>query len=239
MGEYCPEEGSINGVIRFGKVDKAYIQRKSFLPRQLLQPTNHKHDIGDRTVRSETTLFLRQDPHALAELAEAASKSDDVTTLYSTSSQQGVDVADTVDAVDRCCTLNVPNVSSSSRDLALVAWCFLRTDFFSARFPRRCFRANVLRLLLSSGCFLPRFLPSFFRRVEYGNPTTPRLLHRRHCCLLTCALRAFLLSSLRVLRFPRQRWPNFATAGTLPRETISLKLLRESCFILLRRNRYS
>ena len=25
-GEYCPEEGSINGVVRFGKVDKAYIR---------------------------------------------------------------------------------------------------------------------------------------------------------------------------------------------------------------------
>ena len=58
-GEYCSEEGSINGVVRFSKVDKAYIQRNSFLPRQLLQPTNHKHHIGGRTVRSETTLFLR------------------------------------------------------------------------------------------------------------------------------------------------------------------------------------
>ena len=32
-GEYCPEEGSINGVIRFGKVDNTYIERNSFLPR--------------------------------------------------------------------------------------------------------------------------------------------------------------------------------------------------------------
>ena len=76
-GEYCPEEGSINGVVRFGRVDgrvdKAYIERISFLPRQLLQPTNHKHHIGGRMVRSETTLFLRQDPHALTVLAEAAS----------------------------------------------------------------------------------------------------------------------------------------------------------------------
>ena len=45
----------------------------SFIPRQLLQPTNHKHHIGGRTIRSETTLFLRQDPCALTELAEAAS----------------------------------------------------------------------------------------------------------------------------------------------------------------------
>ena len=29
-GEYRPEEGSINGVVYFGKVDKAYIQRKSY-----------------------------------------------------------------------------------------------------------------------------------------------------------------------------------------------------------------
>ena len=33
----------------------------------------HKHDIGGRTVRSETTLFLRQDPHVLTVLAESAS----------------------------------------------------------------------------------------------------------------------------------------------------------------------
>ena len=72
-GEYCPEGGSINGVVRFGKVDKAYLQRNLFLPRRLLEPTNHKHDIGGRTVRSETTLFLWQDPHALAVLTEVAS----------------------------------------------------------------------------------------------------------------------------------------------------------------------
>ena len=33
-------------------------------------------------------------------------------------------------------TMSVPNVSSSSRDLALAAFCFLRTDFLSARFSR-------------------------------------------------------------------------------------------------------
>ena len=63
----------MNEVVRFGKVDKTYIKRNSFLPRQLLQPTNHKHHIGGRTVRSETSLFLRQDPHALAVFAEVAS----------------------------------------------------------------------------------------------------------------------------------------------------------------------
>ena len=122
-------------------------------------------------------------------------QSDDVTTLCSTGSQQGVDVADTVDALTAAVRrLNLPNVSSSSRDLALVALCFLRTDFLSARFSRRFFRANALRLSLSSRCFLPRFLTSFFRRVGCGNPTTPRPVHRRHCCLLAIALRAFLFS---------------------------------------------
>ena len=33
----------------------------------------NKHHIGGRTVRSETTVFLRQDPHALTVIAEAAS----------------------------------------------------------------------------------------------------------------------------------------------------------------------
>ena len=60
-------------------------------------------------------------------------------------------------------TLNVPNMSSSSRDLALVALCFLRTDFLFARFPRRFFRANALRLLLSSSSvpYPGSCLPSF------------------------------------------------------------------------------
>ena len=112
-------------------------------------------------------------------------------------------------------TLNVPNVSSSSRDLALEALCFLRADYLSARSRRRFFRASALRLSLSSRCFLPRFLSLFFQRVGYGTPTTPRLLHRRHLCLLPCAVRALVLSSLWASRFPRRRGPNFATAGTV------------------------
>ena len=112
-------------------------------------------------------------------------------------------------------TLNVPNVSSSSRDLALAALCFLRAAFFSARYPRSFFRAHVLSLSLSSTCFLPKFLPSFFRRVGNSTPNTPRLLHRRHFCLLACALLSSLLSSLRVPRFPRRRCTNFAAAGTV------------------------
>ena len=118
-------------------------------------------------------------------------------------------------------TLNVPNVSSSSQDLTLATLCFMRPAFLAARSPRRFFRANALRLLLSSS-YLPRLLPSFFSRVGCGTPTTPRLVHRRHFCLLACDLQAFLLSSLRVPRFPRRWCTNFAAAAQLPRETISL-----------------
>ena len=73
-------------------------------------------------------------------------------------------------------TLNVPNVSFSSRDLALAALCFLRAGFLSARFPRRFYQANKFRLSLNSRCFLPRCLASFFRRVGCGTPTTPLIV---------------------------------------------------------------
>ena len=62
-------------------------------------------------------------------------------------------------------TLTVPNVSSNSRNLALASLCLVRAAFLSACFfpPCRFFRANALRLSLSSRCLLPRVLPSFFR----------------------------------------------------------------------------
>ena len=141
--------------------------------------------------------------------------SDDVTTLCSTDFQQGVDVPNTIDAVDRCCA----NVERTERKLLQPrprpdGLVYLVDGLPLRRFPHRLFRANALRLPLSSSrCFLPRFLPSFFRRVGCGNPTTPRLLHHRRCRLLACALRAFLFSSLWVPRFPRRRCPNFATAA--------------------------
>ena len=71
-------------------------------------------------------------------------------------------------------TLNVPNASSSSRDLALAALSFLRVDLLSARFPRRLFRANALHLSFSSRCFVPRSLPLVFRR----SPSSTLLLTR-------------------------------------------------------------
>ena len=69
---------------------------------------------------------------------------------------------------------------------------------------------------------LPRIVPSFFRRVGFSTPTTPRLLHRRLFCLLrVCDLRAFLLSSLRVPWFP-QRAAVYQPCARLLRETLSL-----------------
>ena len=112
------------------------------------------------------------------------------------------------------------NVSSSSQDLALTALCFMRAAFLSARFSRRFFRANALRLSLSSmsrcSTKVLRFvLPTCWVRHSYHASTSPS---STLFCLLACALREFLLSSLRVPRFPRRRCPNFR----LPRETISL-----------------
>ena len=112
-------------------------------------------------------------------------------------------------------TLNVPNVRSFSRDLALAALCFLRAVFLSARCPRHFSRANVLRLSLSSRCSLHRFLPSFFRPFGCSTPNMPRLLHRRYFFLLAYALRASLLSSLWVPHFPRRQCTNFAAKGTV------------------------
>ena len=68
---------------------------------------------------------------------------------------------------------------------------------------------------------LPRIMPSFFRRIGFSTPTTPRLLHRRLFCLRVCDLRAFLLSSLRVPWFP-QRAVVYQPCARLLRETLSL-----------------
>ena len=52
-------------------------------------------------------------------------------------------------------TLRMPDVSLSSREFALATWFFKRMAFLSARFPRRLFRANALRLLSVPGIFYP------------------------------------------------------------------------------------
>ena len=185
------------------------VSRRASLLSSAKSSSNHAAITAEKDAVSRCRNFGSSVPFGLLQ-------SNDVTALCSTGSQQSVDVPDTVNAVDRCCA----NVELAERELLQTrprpgGLCFLRAHFLSTRFPRRFFRANALRLSLSSRCFLPRFLPSFFRRVGYGTPTTHRFLHRRHFCLLACALRAFILSSLRVPLFPRRRGPNFATAGTV------------------------
>ena len=73
-------------------------------------------------------------------------------------------------------TFNVSNVSSSSRNFALAALCFLRSDFLSARFPGRFFRANTLRFLLSSRVVsaqvLAFVLPTCWVRHSYHDSTS-------------------------------------------------------------------
>ena len=176
-----------------------------FLPLTPLQSPLKKTKHPDTTVLEVPFLLVSRSPITSQSLAAQG---------HSGGSMWSIPLTPLTTAVR---TLNVPNVSSSSRDLTLAALCFMRTAFLSARFPRRFFRANALRLSLNSvpRCFLPRFLPPSFRRVGCGTPTTPRLLHRRHFCLLACTLQAFLLSSLRVPCFPRRWCPNFATAGTV------------------------
>ena len=128
------------------------------------------------------------------------------TTLCSPGSQQCVDLTDPVNFVDRFCAY----VERAKREVVQPrprpgGFVFLRTDFLSARFARRFFQRNGLRLSLSSRYFLPKFLPSFFLRVGSSIPNTPRLLHRRRCFLLSCALRGSLSSSLHVPCYLRRR----------------------------------
>ena len=69
-------------------------------------------------------------------------QSDDVTALCGSGSQEGVDVADAVDAFDSCCA----NIKSAERELfqprpALATWCFMWAAFLiassSIAFPDR------------------------------------------------------------------------------------------------------
>ena len=82
-GEYCPsEEGWINRVVRFGKVDQAYIHRFVLHTTVcFLRPSSCSRRIPNIISVVERfgwrlTLFLRKDPHALAVLVEAVS--DDI-----------------------------------------------------------------------------------------------------------------------------------------------------------------
>ena len=75
-GEYCPEEGSVSGVVRFGEVDKVYIRTDfvSSAPTPVVADEPRTSYLWCRTVRSgSTTIFLLQDPDALAVLIEVVS----------------------------------------------------------------------------------------------------------------------------------------------------------------------
>ena len=104
-------------------------------------------------------------------------------------------------------TLNVPNVSYSSQELALVALCFLRADFLSARFPRRFFRVNVLRLLLIPGVSYPGSCLLFSDVLGAAIP--PRLDF-------------FIVDSVAYSRSRGGGVPTLLPQARLQRETISL-----------------
>ena len=86
----------------------------------------------------------------------------------------------------------------------------MRAAFLIARFLRRFFRASALRRSLSS-MILPRFPPWFFRRVGCSTPTTPRLLHSRFFCLLTCDVFTLLAAGPTLSAAVSQR----SSAGTV------------------------
>ena len=52
-------KSTIDGVIGFGKVDKAHEQRGVLLPRQFLQASHHDHHVDRRAVGSKSTLLLQ------------------------------------------------------------------------------------------------------------------------------------------------------------------------------------
>ena len=61
-----PQNGSVHGVICFGEVDKAQVQRGAILPRQFLQSSYCEHHVNRRALGSEATIFLRQNVLAFA-----------------------------------------------------------------------------------------------------------------------------------------------------------------------------
>ena len=146
--------------------------------------------------------------------------SNNATTFCSTASQQDIVVADTVNAVGRCCA----NVEHAERELVqpkarpggLVfrAGGLPRRPLPPSLFPSRCpppfaqfraFSTQVLAFVLPT-CWMQH------SQHALTYPSSPLLLIR-------VCLRACLLSSLRVPRYTHRRCTNFAW---LPRETISL-----------------
>ena len=128
-------------------------------------------------------------------------------------------MAEIVIAVGRCCA-NVERaerklVQSRPRpgDLVFCAGGLPLRPLPSSLFPSKC-PPPLAQFQVFLTQVLAFILPACWVR---SIPNTPRLHHRRHFCLLACALRASLLSLLWVPRFPRRR-----CTKRLPRETISL-----------------
>ena len=177
-----------------------YRQSDPMLPLPLFDPAeidaiSRGHDFG-----SSVTFGLLQ--------------SDNVTSPCSTGSQQGVDVADIVNTVSSCYAnverVELELVQPRPRSVGLV--------FYASDLPRRplspsLFPSKCPPFFLSAPGVSPGSCLGSSRRVWCSTPTTPRLLHSRHFCLLACNLRAFLISSLRVPRFPRWRCTNFTVAA--------------------------
>ena len=171
-----------------------------FLPLTPLQSPLKKTRYQDATTLEVPSLFVSCSPMT--------------SQPFAAQSLSRVSMSHTVNAVDRCCA----NVEYAERELLQPrprpgGLVFLASGLLLRPLPPSLLPSKYPPPFTQFRCFLPRSLPSFFRNAGCGTPTTPRLLHRRHYCLLACALRAILLSSLRVPRFPRRRYPNFSTAG--------------------------
>ena len=72
VSQDSPQESAIDGVVGFGKVDKAHEQRVVILPSQFLQASHHEHHVDRRGVGSKSTLLLREDAFPFAVVTEAA-----------------------------------------------------------------------------------------------------------------------------------------------------------------------
>ena len=66
-----PQKGLVDGVICFGKVDKAHVQGGVRFPRHVLLSSYYEHHVNRRALGSEPTLFLRQNVLALAIFTQA------------------------------------------------------------------------------------------------------------------------------------------------------------------------
>ena len=71
-----PQKGSVDGVICVGEVYKAQAQGGVLLPRQFLQSSYYEHQVNRRALRSEPTLFLRQNVLAFAIIVTQATRDD-------------------------------------------------------------------------------------------------------------------------------------------------------------------